>query len=314
MTPPDIGSARPSGDPEREDVHIAPDGRRLGWSEWGPTTGRPVLLLHGMPGSSHLCPDVTATHELDVRLIAPDRPGYGRSDVHPGRRLMDDAADTAFLLDQLDVAAAAVIGWSGGSAFAVAMAGGFPERVTRVSLVAPLASADEWPEGDPDAERRARVAAIRRDPVAERAALQERLAWFAADPGSILDAAGGGPSTGAGPTAEDDPDGALRTRADVRSWLLEMFRYGGRAGAEGWVDDTIAVGQPWGVPLAEITRPVTVWFGGQDDLADRRDAELLATRIPRARLHVLRGEGHLLPVRQWRPILEDALVEDRVRT
>jgi hypothetical protein len=44
------------------------DGRQLAFCEWGDLQGRPVVLLHGMPGSRLLCPDEDAT---DICRRAP---------------------------------------------------------------------------------------------------------------------------------------------------------------------------------------------------------------------------------------------------
>jgi pimeloyl-ACP methyl ester carboxylesterase len=54
-----------------------PDGRVLGWAEYGDQVGSPVVYLHGTPGSRLSRPDDTALE--GIRLITLDRPGYGRS-------------------------------------------------------------------------------------------------------------------------------------------------------------------------------------------------------------------------------------------
>ena len=55
-------------------------GRRLAVEVFGDPDGIPVFLMHGTPGSrlgQH--PRGQLLHRLGVRLIAFDRPGYGRS-------------------------------------------------------------------------------------------------------------------------------------------------------------------------------------------------------------------------------------------
>ena len=79
------------------------DGRQMAYCEWGDLQGRPVVLLHGMPGSRLFCPDEEATAAAGVRLLTIDRPGYGRSDPRPARTLLDWADDYIELADQLDL-------------------------------------------------------------------------------------------------------------------------------------------------------------------------------------------------------------------
>jgi len=69
------------------------DGRRLGFAEWGDPGAPPILVFHGTPGSRLLGRGM----EMDARLIVPDRPGYGHSDVNPGRLIAQYVDD----LDQL---------------------------------------------------------------------------------------------------------------------------------------------------------------------------------------------------------------------
>jgi pimeloyl-ACP methyl ester carboxylesterase len=86
-----------------------PDGRSLAYAEWGTSSGPPVLLFHGGPGSRLFCPDYEATMSSGVRLITIDRPGFGGSDPHPGRTLLSWADDVAGLADALHLDRFAVI-------------------------------------------------------------------------------------------------------------------------------------------------------------------------------------------------------------
>src|SRR5450830_1310595 len=56
------------------------DGRRLAYSELGDPGGMPIFHQHGMPGSrvEHVA-EPELYRSLGVRVITPDRPGYGRS-------------------------------------------------------------------------------------------------------------------------------------------------------------------------------------------------------------------------------------------
>ncbi|MGH9299558.1 MAG: alpha/beta fold hydrolase, partial [Acidimicrobiales bacterium] len=115
-----------------------PDGRELAFSEAGAADGTPVLAFHGTPGSRRqvLLPLADeAARKAGVRLIAPDRPGYGHSTFQRGRRLVDWAADVASLADHLDLGHFAVIGISGGGPHALVCAALLADRVNRAGVV-----------------------------------------------------------------------------------------------------------------------------------------------------------------------------------
>jgi pimeloyl-ACP methyl ester carboxylesterase len=57
-----------------------PDGRESAWLETGKPRCFPVFAFHGTPGSRRqVAFDEKAIAAAGVRIIAPDRPGYGHS-------------------------------------------------------------------------------------------------------------------------------------------------------------------------------------------------------------------------------------------
>src|ERR687885_582984 len=87
-------------DGPREDQLTLPDGRTLAWAEHGDPEGAVVLGCHGSPSSrlERHVDDVADYRRWGVRLVVPDRPGFGRSDPQPGRRVVDWPADVAGVL------------------------------------------------------------------------------------------------------------------------------------------------------------------------------------------------------------------------
>jgi pimeloyl-ACP methyl ester carboxylesterase len=79
-----------------------PDGRKLGYAQYGSLTGRAVLYQHGFPGSRlEAAQHHDICMELGLRMIAIDRPGYGWSSPHPGGKLLDWPKDLEVLTEHL---------------------------------------------------------------------------------------------------------------------------------------------------------------------------------------------------------------------
>lgn len=116
------------------------DGRKLGYSEYGDPKGKPVFYFHGWP-VSRLGGKINdeAAKKLRIRVIAPDRPGYGLSDFKKNRTLLDWSDDIVELADKLGIKKFAVEGQSGGGPYAAVCAFKIPERLTNVGIVVGLA-------------------------------------------------------------------------------------------------------------------------------------------------------------------------------
>jgi pimeloyl-ACP methyl ester carboxylesterase len=126
------------------------DGRRLCYAEFGDSRGLPVLAIHGTPGSRFMfgLTDVAA-RDRGLRIIAPDRPGYGHSDYRRNLSLMRSAEDFVALVDGLGVERLAVIGVSGGGPHAIAAAAAIQERVALLALISPVGPHCRMPQADP---------------------------------------------------------------------------------------------------------------------------------------------------------------------
>ncbi|KAF1995691.1 hypothetical protein P154DRAFT_580566 [Amniculicola lignicola CBS 123094] len=73
-------STKPFDDERFHQTMKLADGRTIGYAEYGPKDGLPTLLHHGTPGS-RLSSSMTKTaYDMNLRLICPERPGYGLSD------------------------------------------------------------------------------------------------------------------------------------------------------------------------------------------------------------------------------------------
>jgi pimeloyl-ACP methyl ester carboxylesterase len=309
-----------SATPSLDRTVVLGDGRTVAYAEWGDPDGRPVFLLHGMPGSRLFCPDVAATVAAGVRLITPDRPGYGRSEPRPGRAIIDGADELEEVATRLGIDRFGVVGWSSGGPYALASAMAARDRVAAVAVVAGDAPIAERPEltADLPAEAQDRIAGVRRG---DNAALERLEARLTAAAEALLQRFGDGDGdrgdsdVGSGDSDSDvgseadaaDPDATYRALAAYRAALATMFREAFRQGTSGFRDDWIATIRPWGFRLADVDRPVDVWWGDADQLTDRRHTLALAAGIRSARLTIVEGAGHSVLAAEWPAILGNLL-------
>jgi pimeloyl-ACP methyl ester carboxylesterase len=272
------------------DVNVA-GGRSICWQEQGDPAGRPVLSLHGAPGSrlaSYPYPDKLS--KAGVRLITYDRPGYGRSDPHPGRTVADAAGDVRHLLDHLELDRVGVTGRSGGGPHALALATLLPDRCTVVHCVVGVAPITLMGEAfffggmDPENIRRFREAQRGRDQAA---------VTLGADLSSIVGRAQVDPATIAGAMELPEEDRALlRT---IGSFLAAGIIESGHSGPWGFVDDFIAFANDWGFDPRDAAAPVVITYGEYDVNVPSSHGRWLADQVPNLDVRVHREGGHLVP-------------------
>ncbi len=109
--------------------------------EAGPEDGSPVLLIHGLGGSSlaewYLIGPKLATSR---RVILIDHRNHGLAPLRFERYEIEDIADDyAAVLDRIGVGSVSVVGFSMGGAIAQALAHRHRGRVERMALIATLA-------------------------------------------------------------------------------------------------------------------------------------------------------------------------------
>ena len=98
----------------RERIRL-PDGRTLSYTLYGQTGERWVVVLDG-PGSRGLARAAApGAEELGIRLLAPDRPGFGESDVPEGSGIAGWPADLSALLEELGIEKTGIVTQSGGT-------------------------------------------------------------------------------------------------------------------------------------------------------------------------------------------------------
>jgi pimeloyl-ACP methyl ester carboxylesterase len=261
------------------------DGRRLSYAVLGDPTGAPVIGLHGTPGS-HLkfaLADNDA-RRLGLRIVAPDRWGYGGSDAPRRPSLSAYAADMALLADEIGLERFSVLGISGGGPYAASVAARLGPRVRSLALVGPVGPIAGVPAGR--ALSGFHVLCFRVLPVVPGAI----RAIFATFRGALRVAPGVAMRALAARAARADR--ALVCAPRTRAGLADAFRAGLAPGAGGTVIDMRLFSRPWDVRLGDVTAPTRVWLGSEDRNVPLAPARWLAAAIPKAELVRLDGHGH----------------------
>lgn len=263
------------------------DGRELSYAEYGSRSGTPVLYFHGLPGSRRDPALFAAEWEAaGVRLVAPDRPGYGGSTPRRGWSLLDWVGDVVELADALGIATFSVIGYSSGGKYAAACASAIPERVISVGIVSGVGppSIPDFRDGLGKTDRLSMTLASRARPLA--------LAYWRMV--GVLVARRPESFVSEFEKELSEPDRRVVADPDFRAFLIQTSREALRRGPSGVVDDSAIQARDWGFRPGEIRSRVRLWHGDADALVPLSHSQRLNAAIPGSELTVFPGEGHLL--------------------
>ena len=276
-----------------------PDGRHLGLTRYGNPAHRPVVFQHGFGSSGlELPPEAALLARLRLQILAPDRPGVGRSSVYRRLTFPSFADDVAALLDALGLRQpVGVMGWSVGGVHALALAARHPARVAAVQLLSTCL------------------------PLGERAAyahlswLWKLLRWgqtgfpwlnrttflwlsrqWAHHPDRTIDW-----FIRLMRPAEAAVTGQPAWRALLRDAAVAGFAHQGR----GVYDDAQAWCRPPGFRIEDVRAPTRLWHGTADGVWAPDNIPYLAARLGGAPVHRLPGQGHMLYLENWAAILEE---------
>lgn len=103
--------------------------------------GDPIILIHGVPTSSHLWSNLVSLLPAGHRVVVPDLLGFGRSDIGERSDLsIKGHADRMLgLMDVLGITRCCLVGHHVGACIATRIASTAPERASHLALLHPLA-------------------------------------------------------------------------------------------------------------------------------------------------------------------------------
>jgi 3-oxoadipate enol-lactonase len=227
------------------------------WAEDIGGDGTPVVLVNANWSSAGIWSPLIGLLDGRCRVIRYDDRGYGRSPAPsvPFTRL----ADLRTVLDHMEVAAAVVVGHSGGGGTALGLALSEPDRVASLILIAPGVPDYPWPQDDPYFGEFFRL-------------------FTAGDRDGLISL---GLKTWA--AAGDDAAAVAEVTAAVSGFFT--------------VGELEQQGPPAYQRLGEIRAPAVVIRGDREYPMVADSSDRIASRIPGCRHVVLTGADHLLPLR-----------------
>ncbi|KAI0965766.1 Alpha/Beta hydrolase protein [Xylaria arbuscula] len=325
-----------------------PDGRVLGFAEYGSPTGKPVFFFHGFPSSRLEAEGILKlAYRPDLRIIAPERPGFGLSTFNPHHRITDYPADVHALATHLGLPRFAILGGSGGAPYALACARALPaEMMSAVGLLAPAAP---WREGGiggvPYSSRITALAAyywpsaltaisagvvglcrwlattgfVARRIDSWLEAMRVKDADLPASPTSASTSPSSAnpsiPSTSPSPPLISSPPTTKsadrkKSTQETREALLRTIFETFRQGTAPMVRESqLLTWEGWGFPLNEVRHDnILIWHGVEDGQSPIAMVRDLARQLPQCELREFEGETHFTLARKQLGALLEQLI------
>jgi pimeloyl-ACP methyl ester carboxylesterase len=288
--------------PRLEGTVTLTDGRRVGYAEYGPPNGRPILWFHGSPGARRQIPPVArlAADSRNVRLIAVERPGVGASTRHLHRNILGYADDIEDFTNRLGIEWFGIIALSGGGPYALACAYRLGDRVAAAAVLGGVA-----PSCGPEAADGGVVHLT--------ATFQPLLRTFREPLGWGLWAAirslkpFSNPALDAYSRLSPPGDQRVFSRPEMRAMFIDDLVGGSKRHFSAFVYDLVLFGRPWGFAVRDIEVPVRFWHGDADHIVPLAHGQHVASLVEGATLTVRPGESHLGNLDAAEEIMETVL-------
>jgi pimeloyl-ACP methyl ester carboxylesterase len=276
--------------------------KKLLIKEWGPVDKPVVLLIHGFPGCAEQAKLMSDSPFWNsFRLIALDRPGYGKSDPQNKITPLQFANQIQELVKFNRINELSIISVSGGAPYAMATAYLLKEKVKKLTSLGGLAPLN-----------------IRNFKYMNS---QQKKVWLFQNimPKAIVDNV-------AHKTWKNNfndldhyffnkvdsfpgPDQVALSHPLLGPQIRESMKMAVANGPHGILHDMRVYSRRWGFPLGEIRCPVTLWHGGADDIVHHKFAEDMKNKLPNAKLRFIENEGHYSLLMNHRDeILKDLLI------
>ena len=271
------------------------DGRNLSYRDYGNKEDFPVFIFHGNPGSRliwGMLPDYPYIE--GIRIIAPDRPGYGLSDFN-GNALLDWPSDMEELADTLGIKKFSLMAASGGTPYVLACAWKIPDRIHRAGVVSGVGP--NVKEATRGALKSLKVLWTLGNILPCLVRLQMRLMAKMAlkDSKKVLSLVEKLEIRGKDKEFNEK-------HPEIMSVIADDFAEAYKKAGTGSAFDSMIPGN-WPVPLEAIEKKVYLWHTTEDELTGNMTA-YMASKIKNSVLTTIENYGHLWILSHMKDVLE----------
>ncbi len=232
--------------------------------------GDPILMIHGLGGSSNTWLPQQSVLSRTHMVVRPDLEGSGRSQLRGRLSIPSLVKDMFTLMDKLELNSAHLLGHSMGTIICAHMAAQAPKRVKSLGLLGPVAQ-------PPEAARQA---------IHDRAAIARKQGMVTiAD--TLLQVSISAETRSSNPAAS----------ALVREIIM-------RQDSEGYARTCEALANAKAANFSRIKCPTLLITGDEDGVAPPQATVAMAKNIKKSQVLILSGCGH------WTPIEKPQLVND----
>lgn len=286
---------------ETEKTMILSDGRTLGYAEYGNPEGFPIFYFHGGQESrlSSRFMDSTAK-ELNVRLIAPDRPGIGLSTFQKNRQFLDWGSDVEQLADHLKIGQYSVFGLSGGAPHVLACLMRDSSRIKNASIISgatpynykgtlkgmwfPVKLIHWFANMKRDKQLRKFLQNDYESLVNHPDKRMKQFQKYLPKPDKKL--------------MNESPEYGL----EFIEGSLESYTQG----IDGVVQEWKLYVSDWQMDFQKLNYPVSLWYGTEDKMAPKHRGTYYENQLPNATLKLIENEAHFSLIRNHlEPILKE---------
>jgi pimeloyl-ACP methyl ester carboxylesterase len=264
-------------------------GRRIGFAEFGPAHGHPIIWFHGTPGARRQIPPSAhaAVEDLDLRIISIERPGIGLSTSHQYDAIVDIVDDVEEVIDALGLDEFGVVGLSGGGPYALALGAKLRHRVYGVAVLGGVV-----PTVGPEACEAGPVLGLARrfQPLMPGVVAVGGVGLWA-----MLKVTGPAQNVLYKAFSRVMPAGDQEVFASegMKEMFIGDLQNGGRRQFRAALHDATLFGRDWGFLIADVKVPVRWWHGDADPIVPLAAAEVASGYLRDVEFYVRPGESHL---------------------
>ncbi|WP_323013717.1 alpha/beta fold hydrolase [Devosia sp.] len=279
---------------------ISRGNRTIGVRCFGRSDGAPVVLVHGaLFGIGETLSERAIADAAGLRVLAAEKPGYGRTDPLPGHNQAEAMAqDVLFMMDRQGVERAVLIAHDIGTLVAFWLARLAPERIAAIVAAPATPPMLSWSQtADMPKAHRIHAWAAQRVPKLMDMLVALGLAQVQRQGVSIL------------PElffSGCDFDRETWSQPHHAAALDGTYRFIAAQEARGFRQDMLLTNVDWSDWGSQVGTPVELLHGALSRTVSRQAVEQVAARLPAGRFRIVEDAGHTMPLTHAGLIYEQA--------